>query len=276
MWPNPHVLQLPQTSSTLENFGNEVCNGGASSVTMIEAFTESCNVTFGEIGLELYKHDPTALSQQAFAYGWCPILPPDQLTCTEPTVPFTLPWEPGRFPEPAYFQENLPKVALSAVGLDNDKQNPLQLALETAAIANDGTLLEPKLVTEVRDNAGRTIKTFGDVAYGQPISSATAAQMRQMMISVVEHGTGTEAQIPGWTVAGKTGTSTNCGLVPNCTTPPNAWFTAFAGPPGQQPRIAVAAIVIDGGSLGSEATGGRVAAPIVKQVIETYRTTLGR
>jgi peptidoglycan glycosyltransferase len=100
--------------------------------------------------------------------------------------------------------------------------------------------------------------------------------MRQMMISVVEHGTGTEAQIPGWTVAGKTGTSTNCGLVPNCATPPNAWFTAFAGPPGQQPRIAVAAIVIDGGSLGSEATGGRVAAPIVKQVIEAYRTTLGR
>jgi peptidoglycan glycosyltransferase len=275
-WDNPHVLQLPQSSSTLENFGNELCNGGASSVTMLEAFTESCNVTFGEIGLELYKHDPSALSQQAFGYGWCPILPPDRLTCTQPTVPFTLPWEPGRFPEPSYFQENLPKVALSAVGLDNDKQNPLQLALETAAIANDGTLMAPKLVTEVRDNSGRTIKTFGDVAYGQPISSATAAQMRTMMISVVEHGTGTEAQIPGWVVAGKTGTSTNCGLVPNCATPPNAWFTAFAGAPGQTPRIAVAAIVIDGGSLGSEATGGRVAAPIVKQVIETYRTTLGR
>jgi penicillin-binding protein A len=274
-WPNPHELDLPQTSSTLQNFGNELCNGGASSVTMLEAFTESCNVTFGEIGLELYKHDPSALSQQAFAYGWCPILPPDQLSCTEPTVPFTLSWEPGRFPEPSYFQENLPKVALSAVGLDNDKQNPLQLALETAAIANDGTLMEPKLVTEVRDNAGRTIKRFGDVAYGQPISSATATEMRQMMISVVERGTGTEAQIPGWVVAGKTGTSTNCGLVPNCSTPPNAWFTAFAGAPGQTPRIAVAAIVIDGGSLGSEATGGRVAAPIVKQVIEAFRA-LGR
>jgi peptidoglycan glycosyltransferase len=272
-WPNPHVLDLPQSSATLENFGNEICNGGRSTVSMLEAFTESCNVTFGKIGLEL---GADKLSQQAFRYGWCPILPPDQLTCAEPTVPFTLPWNSGRFPEPAYFQDNLPKVALSAVGLDNDKQNPLQLALETATIADGGRLMEPKLVTEVRDSAGRTIRTFDDVEYGRPISAETAAAMRDMMISVVEHGTGTEAQIPGWVVAGKTGTSTNCGTEPNCTTPPNAWFTAFAGPSGAQPRIAVAVIVIDGGNLGSEATGGRVAAPIVKQVIEAYRTTLGR
>jgi penicillin-binding protein A len=269
-WPNPHVLDLPQSSSTLENFGNELCNGGNKTVTMLEAFTESCNVTFGKIGLEL---GADKLSAQAFRYGWCPILPPDQLTCTQPTVPFTLPWETGRFPEPAYFQDNLPKVALSAVGLDNDKQNPLQLALETATIANGGTMMEPRLVTEVRDSAGRTIKTFDETPYGQPISPDTANQMRQMMISVVERGTGTEAQIPGWVVAGKTGTSTNCGTEPNCVTPPNAWFTAFAGPSeSAPPRIAVAVIVIDGGDLGSEATGGRVAAPIAKQVIETYRS----
>ena len=272
-WPNPHVLDLPQTTANLENFGNELCNGGSKTVSMIEAFTESCNVTFGKIGLEL---GPEKLSQQAYAYGWCPILPPDELTCAQPTIDFTLPWEPGRFPEPAYFQENEPKVALSSVGLDNDKQNPLQLALETAAIANGGILMEPTLVSEVRDNAGRTVKTFEPTVYGNPISPTTASDMREMMISVVQHGTGTEAQIPGWIVAGKTGTSTNCGTQTNCLTPPNAWFTAFAGPPGQTPRVAVAAIVIDGGGLGSEATGGRVAAPIVKQVIETYRASLGR
>jgi peptidoglycan glycosyltransferase len=273
-WPNPHVLDLPQSSSTLANFGNELCNGGASTVTMLEAFTESCNVTFGKIGLALGAEK---LSAQAFAYGYCPILPPDQLTCDKPTIPFTLPWESGRFPEPAYFAENLPKVALSAVGLDNDKQNPLQLALESAAIANGGVLEAPRLVTEVRDSAGRTITSFDPSEYGRPISLHTADQMRQMMISVVEHGTGTEAQIPGWTVAGKTGTATNCGTQPSCTTPPNAWFTAFAGPgAGETPRIAVAVIVLDGGDLGSEATGGRVAAPIAKQVIEAYRTILGR
>jgi len=267
-WPNPHVLDLPQSSSTLQNFGNELCNGGSTTVTMAQAFEHSCNVTFGEIGLRL---GADKLSQQAFRYGFCPILPPDQVTCTQPTIPFTLPWNNGRFPEPAYFNENLPKVALSAVGLDNDKQNPLQLALESAAIANGGLLYAPRLVTEVRDSTGRTIKEFAKQDYGHPISVHTADEMRQMMISVVTSGTGTAAQIPGITVAGKTGTATNCGPVPNCDVPPNAWFTAFApAGSGQNPSIAVAVIVLDGGDLGSEATGGLVAAPIAKQVMQAY------
>jgi penicillin-binding protein A len=82
-----------------------------------------------------------------------------------------------------------------------------------------------------------------------------------MMISVVNGGTGYRAAIPGIQVAGKTGTATN-----GPGEAPNAWFTAFA--PASAPRVAVSAIVLDGGDLGSEATGGQVAAPIVKQVIE--------
>ena len=68
------------------------------------------------------------------------------------------------------------------------------------------------------------------------------------------------------TVAGKTGTATN-----GEGTPPNAWFTSFApAGPADGPQIAVAVIVLDGGDLGNEATGGQVAAPIAKQVIEAY------
>jgi len=268
-WPNPHVLDLPQSSSTLQNFGNELCPpGGPATVAMAQAFTSSCNVTFGQIGLRL---GADKLSTQAHRYGFCPILPPSQITCAAPTIPFILPWNSGRFPEAGYFNQNLPKVALSAVGLDNDKQNPLQLALESASIANGGLMYAPRLVTEVRDSTGRTIKLFDKQEYGHPISVHTADQMRQMMISVVASGTGTAAQIPGTTVAGKTGTATNCGPVPNCNVPPNAWFTAFApAGSGQTPTIAVAVIVLDGGNLGSEATGGLVAAPIAKQVIQAY------
>ena len=80
---------------------------------------------------------------------------------------------------------------------------------------------------------------------------------------------------PGTIVAGKTGTSTNCGPVRNCSVPPNAWFTAFApAGSGQTPTIAVAVIVLDGGDLGSDATGGLVAAPIAKQVIQAYQAYL--
>jgi peptidoglycan glycosyltransferase len=82
----------------------------------------------------------------------------------------------------------------------------------------------------------------------------------------VNEGTGSSAAIQGIQVAGKTGTATN-----GENRPPNAWFTAFAPAGGAQPaRIAVSVIVLDGGSLGSEATGGQVAAPIVKQLIEAY------
>jgi penicillin-binding protein A len=66
-------------------------------------------------------------------------------------------------------------------------------------------------------------------------------------------------------VAGKTGTATN-----GEGRPPNAWFTAFAPATGPKAHIAVAVIVLDGGSLGSEATGGQVAAPIARAVIDAY------
>jgi len=95
------------------------------------------------------------------------------------------------------------------------------------------------------------------------ISRSSAAKLTQMMIAVVNNGTGYRAAIPGIQVAGKTGTATN-----GEGRAPNAWFTAFA--PAQNPQIAVSVIVLDGGNLGSEATGGQVAAPIVRSVIEAY------
>ena len=92
------------------------------------------------------------------------------------------------------------------------------------------------------------------------MSPQVAGQLTTMMRSVVEHGTGTNAQIPGTAVAGKTGTAQH-----GTGEPPHAWFTGFA--PADNPKVAVAVIVEDGGSMGSEATGGAVAAPIAKAMM---------
>ncbi len=142
--------------------------------------------------------------------------------------------------------------------------NPLHMALIAAAIANDGVMMQPRLVTAVRDHTAKIVREFDPQEYGQPISDDTSREMRRMMLSVTTSGTASSAFSQfGITVAGKTGTATN-----GEGRPPNAWFVAFA--PVTKAEIAVAVIVLDGGDLGNEATGGQVAAPIARAVIDAY------
>jgi peptidoglycan glycosyltransferase len=259
-YPNPQELDLPLSSGTIQNFGGSTCAGGAAQITLATAFQTSCNVTFGEIGLDL---GPDELQAQAEAFGFCRTDPPNRSDCIEPTIPFTIPFATGRFPVPGYFEGNDPLVAISAIGQDNVQANPLQMALVAATVANGGTMMQPQLVREIRDPNGRVVKTFEPQEYGRPISEATAAALAQMMVSVTQPG-GTasgHANVPGVTVAGKTGTAQH-----GEGSFPHAWFTAFA--PAEKPQIAVAVIVLDGGDLTSEATGGQVAAPIAAQVID--------
>ena len=190
-------------------------------------------------------------------------MPPGRTTSEEHKITFELPLQKGRFPEPAYFEQNDPLLAFSAVGLDNDLVNPLQMALIASAVANGGEMMTPRVVHQVRDSQGRVIREFDPDPVGRVMSEGSARALRQMMLAVVNEGTGSAARIPGVEVAGKTGTATN-----GEGRPPNAWFTAFAGKGDR--RIAVSVIVLDGGSLGNEATGGQVAAPIVRAVIDAY------
>jgi len=250
LWPNPNELDLPLTDATIENFGGSTCSGG-SQITLADALRQSCNVVFGAVGLEL---GADKLAAQARAYGFT-------AEAGEDLVPFDIPWTSGVFPAPETFEGRDPAVAISAIGQQDVAANPLQMALVAGAIANDGVEMQPRLVTEARDPSGRVIAEFQPQEFSQPLSPENSAALTQMMVGVVEAGTGTAAQIPGVTVAGKTGTAQH-GEGEN----PHAWFVCFA--PAEAPRIAVAVIVLDGGSLGSEATGGQVAAPIAKAVLE--------
>jgi len=250
LWPNPNELDLPLTDATIENFGGSTCSGG-SQITLADALRQSCNVVFGGVGLELGAEK---LAEQARAYGFT-------AEAGQDLVPFDIPWTSGVFPAPETFVDREPAVAISAIGQQDVAANPLQMALVAAAIANDGVEMQPRLVTEARDPSGRVIAEFDPHEFSEPLSPENAAALTQMMVGVVESGTGTAAQIPGVTVAGKTGTAQH-----GDGEDPHAWFVCFA--PAEAPRIAVAVIVLDGGSLGSEATGGQVAAPIARAVLE--------
>src|SRR5439155_12018417 len=154
--------------------------------------TVSCDITFAELGLKL---GADVLSKQAAAFGF------DQ------HVPFELPFAEGRFPPASYFPDRLPLLAFSAVGQADVAANPLQMALVASAVANHGVEMQPQIVKEIRDPGGGVIQSMQPKVFGQPMPASVAAQVTAMMVSVVQSGTGTPAQIPGVAVGAKTGTA---------------------------------------------------------------------
>jgi peptidoglycan glycosyltransferase len=129
---------------------------------------------------------------------------------------------------------------------------PLQMALIAATIANNGDEPRPFVVRQIR-RGGTVVGTFGGGTLASPISADTAAKVKNMMVAVVERGTGTSARLPNVVVAGKTGTATN----PHGA--PHSWFVCFA--PAADPRAVVAIIVENAGY------GAAVAAPIARDVL---------
>ena len=135
------------------------------------------------------------------------------------------------------------------------------MAMVAAAIANDGELMYPYLVDQVRTSSFSVVEEAEPRVFSSPMTAADANTLTDMMVAVVDSGTGRNARIDGVAVAGKTGTA-ETGL----DTPAHSWFVAFA--PADDPQVAVAVLVENGGDVGSGGTGGRVAAPIAKAVME--------
>jgi len=238
--PSPRELALPQTSVRLKNFGGETCGGDT--ITLANALRISCNTAFAQLGLDIGEK---TLRDQAQAFG----LGDGGLNA--PTQVATSVFPAGLAP---------PSLAQSAIGQFDVRVTPLQMALVAAGVANGGQEMSPQLVREVQAPDLARIDVPSPQAYKRATSKAVADQLTAMMELVVSGGTGTSAQIPGTRVAGKTGTAeTSPGQ------PPHAWFIGFA--PAEAPTVAVAVVLEDGGSSGAEATGGKLSAPIARDVM---------
>lgn len=245
-FPDTKELNLPLTDNTLKNFGGKSCGG-----TLAESFRISCNTTFGQLGLDLGESLVEAIDR--FGIGVDADPPPIDL-------------RPGASsstgPPAGTFEQDAPNFAYAAIGQGDVAVTPLQMALVACAVANGGEMMAPHVVDRVDDQDGVTIETVSPKLWRRAMNPETAAIINGLMVEVVARGTGTAAQIPGITVAGKTGTAqVSAGSAPH------AWFVGFA--PAQAPRFAIAVIIESGGDMGNEATGGRIAAPVAQKVLST-------
>jgi peptidoglycan glycosyltransferase len=249
VYPTLSALPLPQTTNELHNFGGEACGG-----QLPELFTVSCDTGFGQIGLDL---GGAALNAEAVAFGF------------NQTPPIDLPFPAqSTFPAAASFVQDQPGLAYSAIGQQDVQATPLTMAMVAGAVANGGTVMTPHILGHVTNSQNQIVSTYQAKAWLHVTSAATASQLTQLMLSVVNNpaGTGTAAQIPGVQVAGKTGTAqTGTGQV-------DTWFVAFA--PAATPTIAVA-VLLTNQPPENDFTGGTVAAPIAKAMIEAYLNTPG-
>jgi len=247
----PTNLKLPNTSNQLINFDNEACGSGR--VPVLYAFTVSCNTVFGDIGMKL---GGAKLRAQADKFGF-----------NNPNLTIPVPVAPSNYPavsDPAL-------TAYSAIGQYNDTVTPLQEAMLSAAIANNGALMKPYLVQKATAPDLTPLQSAQPSMLSQAVSSGVAQEVGRMMRSVVADPAGT-AHISAGTgaaaslnIAGKTGTAqngmNNIGL-------DDAVFTGFA--PYGNPKIAVG-VVVQGGGLGADAS-----APIAVQIIQAYLSNLAK
>jgi peptidoglycan glycosyltransferase len=248
---SPTQLTLPQTTHVLTNNDGEVCGNGSGQAPLLTAFAQSCDTTFGSLGITL---GGSALNNFAQLFGM-----------NSKTLKIPMPVTPSNYVVPP----SKALTAFSAIGQYSDTVTPLQEAMFAATIANGGKLMTPYLVKQITASDLSTVDTTGTTQLSQPVSASVAAGLGQMMLAVVQDSDGTanafNTAAVGFTMAGKTGTAqtgtNNTGL-------DDAVFTCYA--PYDNPQIAVG-VIIQGGGYGATA-----AAPIAVQVIKAYLATLGK
>ncbi|MCU1587987.1 MAG: cell elongation-specific peptidoglycan D,D-transpeptidase [Frankiales bacterium] len=247
--PDTVIDSPPQASfgpgKPLRNFAGETC-GSNSKETLIEALATSCNTAFAILGTKVGQ-DALEKQAEAFGFGRNDLRLPQRVATSIVT--------PG--------DAQLAKVFLaqSSIGQKDVHATPLQMAMVAAGVANGGDVMKPYLVDEVQGPDLSRLDHTDPELYSHAISSSVAQQLTQMMMRVVTAGTGGAAAIGGVPVAGKTGTAQGA-----AGQRPNVWFIGFA--PANDPQVAVAVFLDRRSGYGADATGGRLAAPIARAVME--------
>lgn len=243
--PNPARYQLPGSDNTVSNAWGGTCGPGET-VTIAEAIRLSCNIPMAELAVAI--GDDT-IREMAEKFGF------------NKSFDTPIPSTASSYPRGL----NDPQTALTGFGQGQVTATPLQIAMVAAGLANDGVVMNPHLVDAVIGNDLSVVRSFEGTEFATAMDKDVADQVTAAMVASVATGAAQGARIDGVDVAGKTGTAENG------SNPYTLWFTGFA--PADDPAVAVAVVVENGGGKGQSGSGDTIAAPIAKKVIEAV---LGR
>jgi penicillin-binding protein A len=223
-------------------------------ITLTDALTYSVNTVWAPVAEHVGIKTMTEYMKRFGFYSTPPLdYPSDEMLPSRVQTPG------GDFYPAGSQDEDIGRIGIGQGGL---VVTPLQMAMVAAAVANNGRLMVPHLVSSVVAPDGRTVTTVAPRLYHQVMTAKTAQEINLMMRTVVDEGTGTPAQLGnGIQFAGKTGTAS---VGPAGLGETQPWFIGFA--PANDPKVAVA---VDLERSDSGQSGGEVAAPIAKDVVQT-------
>ncbi|MDJ0381312.1 penicillin-binding transpeptidase domain-containing protein [Streptomyces sp. G-G2] len=242
--PDPYTI--PGTTTVLKS---EVATPGCNNVTLRDGLKKSCNNVFAELAYRLGQ-DKMRATAEKLGFN------------ADTKIPI------GTSPTSKYPSKKMSKdqVAQTGIGQFDVQATPLQMAMVTAAIENDGKLVAPHVVSEVTDSDGNVLESFKDAKSQQVMSEKTATMVRDAMKTVVSDGGGKPAKVSGAEVGGKTGTAQR-GV--NNSLAPLAWFTSYGKTSGGK-QIVVAVMVENSDTDRSEIGGGLLAAPVAQKMMEAW------
>lgn len=223
----------------IKNYGDQVFG----SLDLRGAFINSANTYFANKAINLGK-DELAKTSESFAFNKDYKFDLDK---NKSVIPFK--------------DLNEADLAMTGFGYGKTQVTPLHMTMVTSAIANNGLMMKPRIVDKITNKEGDTVFEAEEEILSKATSEKTANTIRDLMVEVVNSGTGRAAYLDWVQLAGKTGTADKAdGNI-------DAWFVGFA--PAYEPKIAFAIVIED-----SQGTGGEVAAPIAGNIIRDIFNTI--
>ena len=238
-----HTFTCTGATQVMERFITDYGNDQHGEISLARAFRLSCNNTFAQAALTIGDE---ALRKTAENFGFN-----DNFLFRDLVV------ENSSYPTK---NRNAFEIAWSGAGQSKVVATPLHMCMISAAIANEGVMMEPRLLSRVQSSAGVVRLRYSPKVYRTACSPQTAQIIEGYMKDVVKSGTGTRARVDGLTIAGKTGSAEST-LDGNEVT--HAWFTGYID--DARYPYAVSVLVEEGG------TGGSVAAPVAQKIFEYLR-----